>query len=329
MLRYNPLLNTWTMVAANRQHRPNMPKDYCPFCPGSGKVPDQYDVLLYPNDFPALSTHPQPAAQTPAHSTFVEAPAYGICEVILYASQHHANLYNLSDQHLLKLINLWSTRFATHQTDPRIKYIFPFENRGEAVGVTMPHPHGQLYAYPFVPLKIRTELDNCRRYYQQTGNNLFADMLAQELADGRRIIFQNQYFTAYIPYFTDYPYGVFVVPNFHCLDITQLTPPQQLALAHTLRHITGGYDALFGTQYPYMMCFHQQPVNEPYYADCDQYFRFHIEFYAVWRAPGVVKYYASSETGAWAAANTRLAEDTAPELRAAIQRFNEQYQEML
>ena len=178
-LRWNPLLQTWTMVAANRQDRPQMPKDWCPFCPGSGKVPDHYDVYAYDNDFPALTLTPE-EPEVLKNSLYQAAPNYGKCEVILYSSDHHSTLPALSVDHIYKLLCLLSQRYQVLAEDPQIKYIFQFENRGEEVGVTMPHPHGQIYAYPFLPQKIQVELDSCRKYYQDQGHCLICDMNKEE-----------------------------------------------------------------------------------------------------------------------------------------------------
>ncbi|HWB64371.1 MAG TPA: galactose-1-phosphate uridylyltransferase, partial [Chitinophagales bacterium] len=208
-LRWNPLLDTWTMVATNRQNRPHLPKDHCPFCPGQGNIPANYEVLAYPNDFPVLALNEKEWAKE--KGIFKSRAAVGRCEVILYSPDHHKQLYQLSDEHLLKLVELWSERYKALSQDKRIKYIFEFENRGQEVGVTIHHPHGQLYAYPFVPLKLREELHNCKKYYQQNGSNLFADLNKAEKKHKKRIVFENKSFLAYIPYFTDYPFGVFVV----------------------------------------------------------------------------------------------------------------------
>ena len=143
-LRWNPLLRTYTMVASNRQSRPDMPKDWCPFCPGEGKkVPPDYDVFSYDNDFPALKLNPDEIT-VKSTGKYSAVQNYGKCEVILYSPDHNAKLYELSPQHIVKLIHLWKDRFIELSKDEKIKYIFEFENRGEEVGVTMPHPHGQL-----------------------------------------------------------------------------------------------------------------------------------------------------------------------------------------
>lgn len=315
-LRWNPLLQTWTMVAANRQDRPQMPKDWCPFCPGSGKVPDDYDVYAYDNDFPALTLMPE-EPEVSGSTLYKAAPNYGKCEVILYSPDHHSTLPSLSVSHIYKLLNLLAQRYQALAENPHVKYIFQFENRGEEVGVTMPHPHGQIYAYPFLPQKIQVELDSCRKHYQQQGRCLVCDMNEEESKCSQRIIGENESFIAYIPFFTDYPYGVFIVSKHHKGDITQFDQQEKGDLALILKNVTAAFDRLFGKLFPYMMCFHQTPVNSDDYADADQYYHFHIEFYTPLREANKIKFYASSEMGAWAACNPLAVEQTAEILRKA------------
>lgn len=149
-LRWHPLIQDWVMINSNRQNRPQMPKDWCPFCPGSGKVPDDYEVLKYDNDFPALSQNP-PQPDDVANDFFKVRPSYGKCEVILYSPGHHTTLKELSDEHMRKLVDLWAERYADISKDENIKYVFIFENRGSMVGTSMPHPHGQIYGYSVIP----------------------------------------------------------------------------------------------------------------------------------------------------------------------------------
>ena len=163
-LRYNPLLDDWTMIASHRQNRPQMPKDWCPFCPGSGKVPDSYSVYKYDNDFPALSQNP-PKEDDVATDFFKVKPSYGKCEVVLYSPEHTTTLPKLSVEHIEELVSLWQERFSALQVDENIKYIFMFENKGEPVGVTMPHPHGQIYGYSVVPKRISEELKNSKNHF--------------------------------------------------------------------------------------------------------------------------------------------------------------------
>lgn len=316
-LRYNPLLGDWTIVASHRENRPDMPKEWCPFCPGSGKVPDEYEVLAYNNDFPALL--PTPLEPDPVGSELYRTEkAYGKCEVILYSPHHTTTLPELSVEHILKLVELWVERFRVLSQDPKHKYILIFENRGEECGVTMPHPHGQVYAYSWVPLKIRTELDNCARHWEKKGTCLICDLQREEREFQKRMIYENEHFTAFLPFFTDYPYGLFIVSKNHKSALTDLTLEERRSLALILKHMTGAMDTLFNRVFPYMMVLHQRPVNGP---EVENYYHFHIEFYTPLRDAHKIKYYASSEMGAWAPTNTQSVEESAENLRQAYARY--------
>ncbi|MFM7021960.1 MAG: galactose-1-phosphate uridylyltransferase [Flavobacteriales bacterium] len=318
-LRWNPLLKTYTIVAANRQSRPNLEKNICPFCPGSGKVPDHYDVHLYANDFPALSTNA--SAVESNNSIYSKEESYGVCEVVLYSPEHSKTLPELAEDHLYKLVQLWTDRTAKIASDPKIKYVFVFENRGEEVGCTMSHPHGQIYGYPFVPLKLKTELDACKEYNEQNGRNMLLDINEEEIKVGSRLLFENDSFLSFLPFFTDYPYGVFISSKKKKGSFLDFTEKEKMDLAAMLKAVCGGLDTLFNKPFPYMMCVHQTPFNSEEYNNSEEYFNFHIEFYPPLRNENTIKFYASSEMGAWAATNTREVEDTAKELRSAIHKF--------
>lgn len=320
-LRFNPLLGTYTIVAAHRQHRPNMPIGWCPFCPGEGKkVPLDYEVLVYPNDFPAMSPNPEiitPCNEEPYHNK----DSVGYSDVILYSPNHEVTLSELSDAHVIQLIKTWASLTQKYAEDERIKYVFPFENRGQAVGVTMPHPHGQLYAYSFLPLKIKTELSQCIEYYNDNERNLFDDILNVELM-GKRTLIDSTYFWVGIPYFTDYPFGIFIIAKNPVLYFHELTEEQHLELAQILKAVNGTFDRLYNKIFPYMMCVHQGSVNIEEVEKQESYYRLHIEYYPPWRGDEVIKYYASSEMGAWAATNTVCIEDSIVLLREALNNYH-------
>lgn len=316
-LRWNPLLNDWVMIASHRQERPQMPKDWCPFCPGSGKVPDNYDVLAYDNDFPALMLNP-PEPDDVATEFYRVAPAYGKCEVILYSSDHYASLPRLPLSHIRKLVDLWCNRFIELSKYEKIKYIFIFENRGEVVGVTIPHPHGQIYGYSYIPLKIQRELESCKRYYEEKNECLICRINQEEISFKKRMVIENDHFLTYLPFFTEYPYGVFIVSKAHKSKITDFTDEEKNSLAEILRDTVGTLDSLFDYEFPYMLCMHQSPVNSE---SCDTFYHFHIEFYPPMRSRDKQKFNASSETGAWAPCNTTAPEEKAEELRSAYRRF--------
>lgn len=316
-LRWHPLTKDWVMINSARQGRPQMPKDWCPFCPGSGKVPDDYEVYKYDNDFPALSQNP-PVPDDVANDFFKVSENYGKCEVILYSPGHTTTLPELTDEHVGKLVNLWCERFEALSADEKIKYVFIFENRGELVGVTMPHPHGQIYGYPFIPKKIELEVDSAKEYYDEHKSCIFCDMLKAEKDFGKRIIFENEHFTVFLPFFTEYPYGVYIMSKNHKQNIAQFSAEERVSLAKILRETVGTLDSLFDYKFPYMMCMHNAPVNSD---DYSKDFHFHIEFFPPMRSADRQKFNASSETGVWAHCNPRCPEETAQELREAHERF--------
>lgn len=316
-LRYNPLLNDWIMIASHRQNRPQMPKDWCPFCPGSGKVPDNYTVFKYDNDFPALSQNP-PQPDDVATDFFKVKPSYGKCEVILYSPEHTTTLPQLSVEHIEELVALWKERFTELSKDEKIKYIFMFENKGEPVGVTMPHPHGQIYGYSVVPKRIHEELSNSKKYLEETGSCLICDLLKNEMKEKSRVICENDDFAVILPFFADYPYGIYVISKKHKQNITELDEKESRNFAEIMKMAAGTLDALFDKSFPYMMCMYQNPVNGE---NCSEFNHFHVKFYPPMRSADKQKFNASSETGAWANCNPTAPEEKAEELRTAFKKF--------
>lgn len=321
-LRYNPMIKDWVMIASNRQNRPQMPKDWCPFCPGSGKVPDSYEVHAYDNDFPALTQNP-PEPDDVATEFYKVKPSHGKCEVILFSPDHHGTLKELSDEHMKKLVDLWCERFNAMREDKKIKYVFIFENRGDVVGVTMPHPHGQMYGYSVLPKKIELELDAAKEHFDEHGECIFCRMNKEEIGAGLRIIHENEDFIAYIPFFADYAYGVYIVAKSHKATIADFTESEKQNLGNILRDITGMYDNLFDFNFPYMMCMHNAPVNneDEKYAGLEKFYHFHIELYPPLRAADKQQFQASSETGVWAHCNPTAPEEKAKEMREALARY--------
>jgi len=314
-LRYNPISMEWVMVASHRQERPQMPKDWCPFCPGSGKVPDSgFNVLRYQNDFPALSVTPPEPDDVASGPLFSVKPAYGRCEVLLYSDKHNATLATLPDENIRELTAMWRDCYIDMAKDPQIRYVFIFENRGDVVGVTMPHPHGQVYGYSFIPKKIESELYGAKRYYDEhAGSCLYCELLKEELRDGRRIIFENDFFTTYVPFFSPITYGVHTTAKRHLPHLGAMTSAELYALGETLRDCAGMYDALFDRPFPYMMCMYNAPVD----GTADDYCHFHVKFYPPMRGADKQQFFASSETGAGAWCNPNCPEQKAEELRRA------------
>ncbi len=315
-LRWHPFIKDWVMIASHRQNRPQMPRGWCPFCPDSGNVP-VYDVLKYDNDFPALLQNP-PEPDPVGNDFFRTGDAYGKCEVILYSPQHTITLPQLSEEHVLKLVDLWVQRFIALSKDEKIKYVFIFENRGEVVGVTMPHPHGQIYGYPFVPKKIELELEASKEHFEKNGECLMCRFLKEEQDFKQRVIFENDDFSVVLPFFVEYPYGVYIISKKHKQNIAQMKETEKRNLARAVRQTVGMLDSLFDKPFPYMMCMHQNPVNG---LDTTDYYHFHIEFFPPMRSKEKQKFNASSETGVWAHCNPTAPEEKAEELKEAYQKF--------
>lgn len=319
--RYNPLLDDWTIVAGNRQNRPDMPKDYCAFCLGSGRVPDNYDVLMYENDWPSMKPNPDEPDDV-ATSFYKTAKSYGKAEVILYSPNHNDNIYDLTDEHARKIVDLWQERFTVMKSNPDIKHVLIFENRGKEVGTTQPHPHGQIYGYGFVPLRIKVELENSKKHYEKTKESLILKIRDEEIKENKRIIMENDSFIAFIPFYTDYPYGVYIVPKANNINtIEDLSDKEKTDFAKIIKDMQGTFDTLFNRIFPYMMGIYQMPFNDDEYKDVKDYYHFHIKFFPPLRGENSIKWNASSETAAWAKTNPRIVEETAVELRNAYKKY--------
>ena len=317
-LRWNPLSKDWVMVASHRQDRPQMPKNWCPFCKGSGRVPDEgFTVLRYPNDFPALSNTP-PVPDDVATDLYKVTEAYGKCEVLLYSDQHTVTLKELPKEHLHELAQMWQDVFNDMAADEKIKYCFIFENRGDVVGVTMPHPHGQAYGYSFIPQKAKIKAENAKEYYDANHSCVFCDILKDEKKEDKRVIFTNEHFTVFVPFFSPITYGVQIMANRHVSTIGEMTTEEIHALGETMGLVAGMYDSVFDNNFPYMMCMNNAPINS---GDQTNSFHFHIEFFPPMRAADKQQFFASSETGMGAWCNPTAPEDKAQELKAAYNKF--------
>lgn len=318
-LRWHPFLEEWVITATHRQNRTFLPpEDYCPLCPTKpGGFPTEipspdYDIVVFENKFPSLQTNPpQPSVAATAVSPV--APAQGVCEVVVYTPQHHGTLADLPLQRISNLISVWQDRYHELGSREEIKYVLIFENKGEAVGVTLHHPHGQIYAFPFIPPKLEQELGASRRYYEKNGQCLFCATLAEEVRDGRRIVFETERFIAFIPFFARLPYEVYLAPKQHLTSLAEFTARDREDLALALKGLLLKYDALFGFSFPYIMVIHQAPTDGGSYPE----YHLHFEFYPPLRTATKLKYPAGCESGAGNYINDALAEEKAAELRQA------------
>jgi len=316
-LRWNPILETWVMVSAERQNRPFLPKDYCPFCPGSGKVPENYDVYLYPNDFPHLMENPPEPSIENDELLRVEK-ARGSCDVVLYSPDHNGSITDLSPGHLRRLFDLWAGHCRAMREREDVKYVLIFENKGEVIGVTIPHPHGQIYSYPFIPARPAKELDSARRYWERNGRRcLFCAVLSKEIAFGRRLVWTSDHFAAFVPTYAEYPYEVHIYPRRHFQSLLDMDEAEAADFMAGLQRQVRIYDNLFGFELPFMMGFHQEPVDGGDYP----YYHFHVEFYPVHRSHDKIKYNAGTETSGGAFTNPTSPEEKAAELRDVADRI--------
>jgi UDPglucose--hexose-1-phosphate uridylyltransferase len=210
----------------------------------------------------------------------------------------------------VKLVKLWRKRFVELRSMPGIRYVLIFENKGAVIGVTMPHPHGQIYAFPFIPPRLQREIAAARAHFRARQRCLFCDLLRKERRDGRRIVAENDAFTAFIPFYARWPYEVHIFSRRHLGTLDQFRPAEERALAEILKWVTRKYDNLFNFSFPYMMLLHQAPARGK-----QDFFHFHIEFYPPHRSREKLKYLASVETGGGSFLNDSLAEEKSAELR--------------
>jgi UDPglucose--hexose-1-phosphate uridylyltransferase len=311
-LRWHPLLRQWVGVAAARQDRPQMPKDWCPFDPGSGIVPDHYDVYIYPNDFAAFSQSAAEFDSSASSNLFGETGARGSCDVVLYHPDHSKLPSQLSAAHWRLVVDAWTRRSVELFTDPTIQYVFVFENTGVAIGVTMPHPHGQIYAFPFIPPLMQTELDSARDYHSDDERCLYCDLLAGELNARVRIVVENDSFVAFVPFAARFPSEVQIYSRRHVDRLASLSDGESTDLARLMHLIRKKYDNLYGFQLPLIMAVRQAPAKGDY-----PYFHFHIEFFPIQRSATKLKYLAGVESGAGTFLNDTVAEERAEALRNA------------
>jgi UDPglucose--hexose-1-phosphate uridylyltransferase len=296
--RWDPLRREWVLVSASRQSRTFLPeRAECPLCPSrpghSSEIPAaSFEAAVFENRFPAMVP---------------ERPSGGVCEVVVYTDEHEGSFATLPPARLERLAEVWTDRYRALASRRGIRYVFIFENRGEQVGVTLHHPHGQIYAYPFVPpvaaAELRPQVRGCRQ----------CRLIADELKGRRRVLVNAGGLVAYVPGYARWPYEVHLATRAHRAALPDLSPASRQALLAAMQRIARTYDRLFGTPMPYMMAMHQAPAG-----GASVQAHLHIEFYPVLRDQGKMKYLAGSESGAGVFINDTLAEESADRLRASL-----------
>jgi UDPglucose--hexose-1-phosphate uridylyltransferase len=325
-LRYDPLTAEWVAIAAHRQTRTFLPpSDECPLCPStpqrSTEVPGfDYDVAVFENRFPSLSHRVSHDDLAPATPYTPIRPGQGRCEVVCFTSDHNASFASLSPARVRTVLDALADRTAELSALPYVEQVFCFENRGVEIGVTLHHPHGQIYAYPFVTPRTRTMLSAARAHH---GGNLFADVLAAERRAAVRVVAENAHWTAYVPAAARWPFEVHLVPHRQVPDIPALGDAERDAFGpiylDLLRRFDGVFDELAirtgkpgGGPMPYISAWHQAPVR-----DGRDLAYLHLQLFSIRRAPGKLKYLAGSESAMGVFINDIRPEDAARMLREA------------
>ncbi len=285
-----------------------MPKAWCPFCPGSGRVPAHYETFLYPNDFAAFSKDYPPFEDKPGlfHST----GARGSCDVVIYHPDHNLAPSAISADHWRMIVDLWCSRTGELFKDPDIAYVHIFENTGVAMGVTMPHPHGQIYALPFLPPMQEREMTAAGEYFAAENECLYCRLLQGEIEAGARIVLETPNFVAFVPFAARWPGEIQIYPRRHFQSLLDMTEPERAELAAAIKAVRMKYDNLWNLTIPLMMMVRQPPTRGDH-----PYFHFHLEFCPIQRSATKIKYLAGVESGTGTFLNDTCAEDKAAELR--------------
>lgn len=313
--RWHPLRGEWVAYASHRQNRTFMPPpNFNPLAPSADpanptELPEgNYQVAVFDNRFPAMS----PTAHDAPEHLIATLPAHGRCEVVVFTQDAQASLSGLALDHIELLLQVWAQRTAELAREADIAYVLPFENHGVEVGVTLHHPHGQIYAYPFVPPVPQRMLAQEQAHFKTSGEALLPALIAAELARGDRIIYRGEHALAFVPAWARYPYEVWVAPIAPVADFTALNDAQRADLARALKVTLLKYDGLWQRPFPYLMAWYQAPSDGAAHPEC----HLHAEFYPPYRTRERLKYLAGTELAAGLFANDALPEEKARELQA-------------
>ena len=318
--RRDPLTGDWVTLASHRQDRTFLPSaQACPLCPSrpglATEIPRaHYDIVVFDNRFPSFQAAPPPPT-FPGVEGFEVAPARGAAEVIVYSDIHDLTMGAMEVERIFRIIEVWADRYGELASRDEVAYVMIFENKGVEVGVTISHPHGQIYGYPDIPPRPRAELQCAREHLATHGGCILCQVVAKELGDGLRIVTQNQSFLAYVPFAPRFPYEIHVATRRHATSLLDLTEEERWSLARVLKAVLGAYDNLFSFPMPYVMVLHQAPTDGGEWLPVAH---FHIELYPPYRSAGKLKYLAGSELGAGAFMNDVAPETAAANLRRAI-----------
>jgi UDPglucose--hexose-1-phosphate uridylyltransferase len=315
-IRWDAVAREWAVIAGHRQQRTyKPPTSECPLCPTHGEtlteIPEpDYDVVVFENRFASLST--QAAEFVPVHDVepFRSGPGIGRCEVVVFTSDHNAAFRSLPARRVRTIVDAWAQRSEELARLAGVGWVYCFENRGDEIGVTLAHPHGQIYAYPFVPTRLERAAQTLFDHNQRTGSCLQCEIVEAEIAAGERTVVQSPHWVAYVPFAARWPYEVRIVPRRHVGRLPHLTSAERDDLAAVYPDVLGRFDRLFSTPAPYIGGWDQSP-NGP----LGPTWHLSADVFTIRRAEGKLKYLAGSESGAAVWIN-----DIAPERAAAALR---------
>ena len=319
-LRLDSLTNEWVAMAPHRQTRAFLPpQQECPLCPSTGalltEIPEaSYNVVVFDNRSPSLRP-PVPGWELPkiAGPSTAKVAAAGKCEVVCFTPDHGKSFSDLTPLQVRTVLEAWRDRTADLSALKFIEQVFLFENRGEEVGVTLSHPHGQIYAYSYTPPRTAQMLGAAREHQERTGRVLFDDMVAREIKDKVRIIAQNKHWLAFVPFASRYPFEIHVAPLKSVADLTQLSLGVCDAFSEIALEVLKRLDGVFNMPMAYIAAWHQAPVREG-----RDLMRLHWQITSVRRAPGKLKYLAGSESAMGAFIMDMHPEQSAEQLRNVV-----------
>lgn len=326
--RWHPLRREWVVYAAHRNNRPwNFDKQEsvinapafdptCYLCPGNPRVsgkrnPDPYEVFIFENDHPVVGPNAPaiPAEFLSSHDgLYKRDSAKGVAKVVCYDPRHNVTLNEVSVEQVAKVFKALQNEMKDFEKNPDVKSVLIFENKGELVGVSNPHPHCQIYAMDFVNNLLRDELQVAADHKKEKGSNIFADIIAAEQKDEIRVVAENKNAIAFIPFFARYAYETYVFPKKRHASIVTMTDEELYDFAETFQTVTRKFDVNFSSSFPYVLVFMQAPVDGGSYED----YHMHLILCPPLRQPGLQKFLAGPERGA----DTFMA-DTMPEEKAA------------
>jgi UDPglucose--hexose-1-phosphate uridylyltransferase len=324
-LRYDALLGEWVVIASHRQTRTFLPPaDQCPLCPSTDErateIPEHdYQVVVFENRFPSLAVgvDRDVPATAPGAPLAELRPGFGRCEVVCFTSEHDRVFADLGKERARLVVDTWAERTAELSAIDGVEQVFCFENHGEEIGVTLSHPHGQIYAYPFLTPRVEKVLGAVRRHREATGGDLFAEVVDAERA-GSRVVTANEHWTAFVPAATRWPYEVQFFPTRKVPDLPALTDDERDAFVEVYLDILARFARRMDTPMPYIASWNQAPVHSVDGGRGREDWWLHLQLFSLRRAPGKLKYLAGSESGMGAFITDTNPEDVAEQLRAVV-----------